>query len=99
MTMKKNGEFEEYCKYHIPKEQEHIWSSEVKDMLMKEISTGSNLLQVVQLSRVNLPEDDILDAFRILSETSLRDRILATIMQLSPLFSPRIYQRIMKLFH
>lgn len=98
MTMKKNGEFKEYCMYHVPKDTEHEWSLEVKDKLMDEICSGSNLLQVVQLARVNLPESEIVDAFKLLSSYSLRDKILTTIEQLKPLFEPDLYKIIVQLF-
>lgn len=98
MTMKKNGEFKEYCKFHIPKDIEREWSLEVKEILMDEICSGSNLLQVAQLARVNLPESEIVDAFILLSSSSLRDKILSTIEQLKPLFEPDMYKRIIKLF-
>ncbi len=98
MTMKKNGEFNEYIKFRIPKETEHEWSLEVKDKLMDEICSGSNLLQVVQLARVNLPKSEILHAFELLSLSSLKDKILASIEQLKPLFEPSLYKEIVKLF-
>lgn len=98
MTMKKNGEFKEYCKFHVPKDTEREWSLEVKERLMDEICSGSNLLQVAQLARVNLPESEIVDAFKLLSSSPLRDRILSTIEQLKPLFEPSLYKRIVGLF-
>lgn len=96
--MKKNGEFKEYCKYRVPKDIEREWSLEVKEKLVDEICSGYNLLQVAQLARVNLPESEIVDAFKLLSSSSLRDKILTTIEQLKPLFEPDLYKRIVRLF-
>lgn len=99
MTMKKNGEFREYIKFRIPKETEREWSLEVKEKLMDEICSGSNLLQVAQLARVNLPESEILRAFELLSSSPLKDKILTSIEQLKPLFEPNLYKEIVKLFN
>ena len=98
MTMKKNGEFKEYYKFRIPKDTEREWSLEVKEKLIDEICSGSNLLQVVQLARVNLPESEIVHAFELLSLSSQKGKILATIEQLKPLFEPDLYKRIVQLF-
>ena len=96
MTMKKNGEFKEYNKFHVPKDTEREWSLEVKDNLVNEIYSGSNLLQVVQLSRINLPESEVVDAFKLLYKSPLRDEILTTIEQQKPLFEPNIYKLIIE---
>lgn len=98
MTMKKNGEFKEYCKFGIPKDVEYEWSLEVKEQLLKEISSGSNFLQVTKLADVNLPENEILSAFVALSMLPENDRILATIKQLQPLFEPDLYRKIIQQF-
>ena len=98
MTMKKNGEFKEYCKFRIPEDTEREWSLEVKEKLMDEICSGSNLLQVAQLARVNLPKSEILHAFDLLSSSSQKDKILTTINQLKPLFEPDLYKSIVQLF-
>lgn len=94
MTMKKNGEFKEYCKFHVSKDTERKWSLEVKEKLIDEICSGSNLLQVVQLARVNLPESEIVDAFELLSSSSLRGKILSSIEQQKPLFEPDLYKKL-----
>lgn len=99
MTMKKNGEFEEYCKFKISEETEHKWSCEVKEALIDEISSGQNLLQVVQLAHINLSESEILDAFKLLASVTLRDEILATVKRLKPLFEPDLYKKIEQLFN
>lgn len=98
MTMKKNGEFEEYCKHRVPKDIECKWGREVKESLLDEICTENNLLQVVQLARVNLPKNEILDAFKLLSVSPQRDRILMAIEQLKSLFEQDFYKRIVELF-
>lgn len=96
MTMKKNGEFKEYNKFQVSKDTEREWSLEVKDNLVNEICSGSNLLQVVQLSRINLPESEVVDAFKLLYKSPLRDEILTTIEQQKPLFEPNIYKLIIE---
>ena len=98
MTMKKNGEFKEYCKFGIPKDIEHEWSLEVKEQLIKEISSESNFLKVTQLACVNLPENEILTAFMELSTLSQKDKIFTTIKQLQPLFEPDLYPKIIQQF-
>lgn len=96
--MKKNGEFKEYRKFRVPEGIEREWSLEIKEKLMDDICAGSNLPQVAQLARVNLPKSEILDAFKLLSTSPLRDRILTTIQQLEPLFAPDMYKSIMRIF-
>lgn len=98
MTMKKNGEYKEYCRFHVPKGTEREWSLEVKEKLMDEICSGTNLLQVVQLARVNLPESEIVEAFNVLSLAPHKDEILYTIEQQKPLFEPNLYKQITQLF-
>ena len=98
MTMKKNGEFKEYNKFHIPKDTEYEWSLEVKERLMDEICSGSNLLQVVQLSRINLPENEIMGAFKLLASCSLNNQIYDMIQKLCPLFDRNLYDKIIALF-
>lgn len=98
MTMKKNGEFKEYCKFQIPKETEREWSLKVKEKLLDEIRSGTNLPQVVQLARVNLPKSEIVHSFELLVSSSLRDKILTTIKRLEPLFEPDLYTIIVQLF-
>lgn len=98
MTMKKNGEFKEYCKFRIPKGTEREWSLEVKEKLMDEICSGSNFLQVAQLARVNLPKSEIVRAFELLSSSPLRDKILTAIEQQKPLFELELYKSIVQLF-
>ena len=97
--MKKNGEFKEYCKFHVPKDIERKWSHEVKEKLIDEICSGSNFLLVAQLARVNLPEDEILSAFDELASSLLSDKILLTIEQLKTLFEPDIYTKIVSLYN
>lgn len=98
MTMKKNGEFNEYCKFRIPEDTEREWSLEVKEILMDEIYSGSNILKVVQLARVNLPVSEIVHAFELLSLSSQKGKILTIIEQQKPLFEPDLYKRIVQLF-
>lgn len=98
MTMKKNGEFNAYRKFDIPKDVEHEWSIDVKERLIDEVRSGADLLKVVNLSRVNLPKNEIVDAFRSLAECPLRERILSTIEQMEPLFESGLYKSIVRLF-
>lgn len=98
MTMKRNGEYKEYASFSVPIELERKWSEQVKDHLIDEICSGSNVLQVVQLARVNLPENEILEAFRVVASSSLRDSAIANIVQLKTLFDPAIFNKIVCLF-
>lgn len=98
MTMKKNGEYEAYCKYRVSKEKERRWSLYVKRKLVDEIRSGSNLLQVVPLAHVNLPRKEIIGVFSILSSCELKDEILAAIEQQKPFFEPDLYEDIVQLW-
>ena len=96
--MKKNGEFREYSSFQVSKETEFEWSLEVKEKLMNEICNDGNLLQVVPLSRINLPKNEVVDAFELLSLSSKRNEILTTIKLFKQLFEPNIYEIIIKVF-
>ena len=98
MTMKRNGEYEDYIKYHISPETEHEWSVEVKEQLIDAILSGKDLLKVYSLSRINLQEDEILNAFTLLATSPLKDEILQNIVTLKSLFEPMIYKKIIELF-
>lgn len=97
-TMRKNGEYDEYHRFHVPADKEHKWSEEVKDLLIGEILSGSDTLQVTNLTRVNLPENEIVDAFYSLSLSPRRDEVLDAIELLKPLFEPGWYERIVLFF-
>lgn len=97
-TMKKNGEFREYSKFCVPKDTEHEWSLEIKENLMNEICSGANLLHVVPLSHMNLPEKEILDAFKLLSSCSFSKQIYDMIQKLFPLFDDDLYKKIIAFF-
>ncbi len=98
ITMKKNGEFEEYCKYSISKETEQKWSYEVKEKLMEDILNKNNYTHVVNLSRINLPENEILDDFRTLSLSLKKNEILQHIEKFDNLFEKDIYTKIVTIF-
>lgn len=98
MTMKMNGEYEDYIKYNISSEIEHEWSLEVKDKLLVDILKEKDFLKVYSLSRVNLMENEILDAFALLAASPLKAEILQNIVTLKRLFEPTIYEKICELF-
>ena len=97
MTMKMNGEYEDYIKYNISPEIEHEWSLEVKDKLLVDILKEKDFLKVYSLSRVNLMENEILDAFALLAASPLKAEILQNIVTLKRLFEPTIYEKICEL--
>lgn len=98
MTMLKNGEYKEYMKYNISPETEYEWSLEIKDQLIEEIISGKDLLKVRTLSRINLPENDIISAFELLANSPLKVEIFNTIKLLGSLFEPSMYEKITKVF-
>ena len=97
-TMKKNGEYKEYQKYHISPEVEFEWGLEIRNQLLAEIIGKNNHLMVVALSRINLSESKIISAFEQLASTPQRDDIFCTINQLKPLFDPLMFESITKVF-
>ena len=88
MTMRKNGEYEEYRRYAVPKEVEYNWSLELKELLIEQILGGENLLQVLQLSRISLPEDEVLDAFKYLSQSTKKRRYTKPLHSLPHFLKP-----------
>lgn len=98
ITMKKNGEYSEYNKYNISKILEYEWTTKIKDNLMTDIIDGNNLIRVVNLANINLPEDEIIDIFKKLATSKSRNEIKNMIEKLKPLFDENLYNKIIIVF-
>ncbi len=98
ITMKKNGEYSEYNKCNISKALEYEWTTIIKDNLMMDIIDGNNLIRVVNLANINLPEDEIIDIFKKLATSKLRNEIENMIEKLKPLFDENLYNKIIIAF-
>lgn len=94
ITMKKNGEYSEYNKYNVSKALEYEWSIKIKDNLLMDIVDGKNLIRVINLANINLPENQIIDAFEMLAKSKLRNEIENMIEKLKPLFDNDLYNKI-----
>ena len=84
--MSRDGVFETYKKYHIPAETEDAWSRELKQTLLDDILNRRIFQRVYPLSRLNLPRNEIIEAFQIIirlsrkREDSKGNRTIRTIL-------------------
>ena len=97
-TMDKNGECREYIKKGASAEEERQWSMEIKEMLIDDITQKKDFVKIVPLSRVNLPENEIVEAFRIVSQRCSKAEVREMLKRLQPLVAPEMYQQIFPLF-
>ena len=96
-TMKRNGEYREYIRRKISVELEYQWSVEIKNILIDDIIDKEEFFKIVPLSRVNLPENEIIEAFRVISLRCSKDKIRQNLEQLQNLISPHIYEQVISL--
>lgn len=73
---------------------EYEWSTKIKDNLLMDIVDGKNLIRVINLANINLPENEIIDAFKMLATSKLRNEIENMIEKLKPLFDNDLYNKI-----
>ena len=96
--MSRDGVFETYKKYHIPPEIEDAWSRELKQTLLDDILTRRIFQRVYPLSRLMLPESEIIEAFQILSGSPEKERIQKEIRLLERFFEPEMLKSILAVF-
>ena len=96
-TMKRNGEYRKYIKSKISVEVEYQWSVEIKNNLMDDIISKEEFFKIVPLSRVNLPEKEIIDAFKVLYLQCSKDKLRDNLEKMQKLMSPQIYEHIVSL--
>ncbi len=66
--------------------------------MILDLVNGNNLIRVINLANINLPENEIIDAFKMLSKSKLRNEIENMIEKLKPLFDSDLYDKIIILF-
>ena len=93
-TMKRNGEYREYIRRKISVELEYQWSVEIKNILIDNIIGKEEFFKIVPLSRVNLPESEIIEAFKVLSLRCSKDKLRDNLEKLQKLISPQIYEQL-----
>lgn len=96
-TMKRNGEYREYIRNNISAELEYQWSIEVKNVLVRDIIGKEEFWKIVPLSRVNLPENEIIEAFKLISMSCSKGKFRDNLEKLKELISPEIYEHIISL--
>lgn len=96
--MSRDGVLETYKKYHIPPETEDAWSRELKQILLDDILTRRIFQRVYPLSRLMLPESEIIEAFQILSCSPEKERIQKEIKLLERFFEPEMLKSILTVF-
>ena len=97
-TMDKNGEYCEYIKKKASAEEEQQWSVEIREMLIDDIVKKKDFVKIVPLSRVNLPENEIVEAFRTIAQRCSKAEVREMLKRLHSLIAPEIYQQIFPLF-
>lgn len=98
LTMKRNGEYRDYSRKRVSVELESQWSIEIKNHLIDDIVNRGEFLKIVPLSRLNLPENEIMGAFEIISLKCSKAEIRQTLEQLQNLITPSIYEQLVHLF-
>lgn len=98
ITMKRNGEFEKYLQYKISKEMELDWSREIQSDIVLEIKQGRNLWKIDALSKINLPQNELLAAFCELSVCSQKEAIAEMLFKLEPLIDSELFKKVKLLF-
>ena len=96
-TMKRNGEYREYKKSKTSVKIEYQWSIEIKNILIEDIVDKEEFFKIVPLSRINLPESEVIDAFKVLLLRCSKDKIRDTLEKMKKLISPQIYEEIIAL--
>ena len=96
-TMKRNGEYREYVRRKISVELEYQWSVEVKNILIDDIVGKEEFFKIVPLSRVNLPENEIVEAFKVIFLRCSKDKLRQNLEKLKNLISPQIYGQVISL--
>ena len=96
-TMKRNGEYREYIRSKTPVEFEYQWSVEIKNILINDIIDKEEFFKIVPLSRVNLPESEIIEAFKILLSRCSKNKLRDNLEKMHKLISPQIYEEIISL--
>ena len=97
-TMKRNGEYEKYLRFKIPKEIELEWSRQIQNDIVSEIMQGKNLWKITALSQINLPKSELLSAFYQLALCSQKEAITEMLFKQEPLIEKEIYENIKALF-
>lgn len=97
LTMKRNGEYREYVRKKVSVETEYQWSIEIKNHLVDDIINKGEFVKIVPLSRINLPENEIVEAFKALSLKCSKVKIRQTLEQLQNLISTNIYEKLIAL--
>ncbi len=99
LTMKRNGEYHDYIKKKVSGEIEYQWSIEIKNNLIDDIINKGEFFKIVPLSRINLPENEIIEAFKLLSLQCPKVEIRETLNKLQNLISPNIYEQLMAVLY
>ena len=97
ITMKQNGEYRDYERRKVPVEIERQWSIEIKNHLIDDIVNKGELFKIVPLSRINLPENEVIEAFNTLLLQCSRIKIRQALEQLKNLISPGIFEELIRM--
>lgn len=98
LTMKRNGECRDYIRKRVPAELECQWSIEIRNNLIDDIVNRGEFFKIVSLSRLSLPENEILGAFEIISSKCSKDVIRQHLERLQNLITPNLYEQLIHLF-
>jgi len=74
------------------------WKYEIRDNLISSIGSGENLMGIYSLSRIDLSDEEIVEAFKILKLSPLQEEIKKTIEVLQPLIGVGIYDKIVRVW-
>ena len=93
-NMKRNGEYEEYMRYHISEALEKEWSRMVMDDLAAKIRNGEEVWRVANLANIRIDESEIVNCFHNLAKSSNAPAIYAATEKAGFLIAPDLLKRI-----
>lgn len=98
LKMKKNGEYDKYKRQKPTPEQERQWGEELKALLLSDIIDELMYHKMLQLSRIQLPPSEIIDAFREIALQCPKEEAKEALQQLKCSISSEIYQEVFPFF-
>ncbi len=93
-NMMRNGEYEEYRKYHISETQEREWSREIMEDLISRIQSGKDIWRVANLANLRIEESEILKSFQRISSGPNAQMAFAAIEKAEALIPSPLFDKI-----
>ncbi len=93
-NMERNGEYDEYIKYNVPKDIELKWSRECMNQMAEKVRTGEDIWDVGNLARINIDEKEILECFYEMAQVPHVNDIINAVKKSKIEIPPQLYDKI-----